>query len=226
MPDIKMLVSALTDVGRARTTNEDACAVTDLASGRLIESVGADQAVDVHDRGVLLALSDGMGGHQAGEVASALVLESLRAALADEALGALHEQLEQAVQRANKQVKSAAQTRERRGMGATLTAVMVRGREAYIAEVGDSRAYLLRSGRLRQITRDQSLVQFLIDQGMLSAEEARHAPEKNVILQAVGPGRRRPGRDRAARAAPRPTACSCAPTACRTRSPTTSSARS
>jgi PPM family protein phosphatase len=186
MPDIRMLVSALTDVGRARTTNEDACVVTDLASGRLIESLGADHTVDVHDRGVLLALSDGMGGHQAGEVASALVLESLRAALADETLGALHEQLEEAVLRANKQVKSAAQTRERRGMGATLTAVMVRGREAYIAEVGDSRAYLLRNGRLRQITRDQSLVQFLIDQGMLSAEEARHAPEKNVILQAVG----------------------------------------
>jgi len=186
MSDIKMLVSALTDVGRTRSTNEDACAVTDLASGRLIDAAGADAAVDVHERGVLLALSDGMGGHQAGEVASALVLESLGAALADDSKGPLHEQLEQAVRRANKQVKSAAQTRERHGMGATLTAVMLRGGEAYIAEVGDSRAYLLRGDRLRMITRDQSLVQFLVDQGMMSAEEARNAPEKNVILQAVG----------------------------------------
>ena len=71
-------------------------------------------------------------------------------------------------------------------MGATLTAVFIRGTEAYIAEVGDSRGYLLRNGRLRQITRDQSMVQMLVDQGVMSREDARKAPGKNVILQAVG----------------------------------------
>jgi serine/threonine protein phosphatase PrpC len=71
-------------------------------------------------------------------------------------------------------------------MGATLTAVFVRGTEAYIAEVGDSRGYLLRNGRLRQMTRDQSMVQLLVDQGVLTREDARRAPGKNVILQAVG----------------------------------------
>jgi hypothetical protein len=71
-------------------------------------------------------------------------------------------------------------------MGASLTAVLVRPDEAYVAEVGDSRAYLLRSGRLRQITRDQSLVQWLVDVGALTPEEAKRSPQKNVILQAMG----------------------------------------
>jgi serine/threonine protein phosphatase PrpC len=186
MPDIKMVVSALTDTGRARSHNEDAYAITDLASGRQLDAAGADREIDVQDRGVLLALSDGMGGAQAGEVASALVLESLQEALATEGKGPIHEQLEAAVHRANRSVMRAAKIGNRAGMGATLTAVFVRGTEAFIAEVGDSRAYLLRNGRLRQITRDQSLVQLMVDQGVMSAQEARKSPGKNVILQAVG----------------------------------------
>lgn len=186
MANVRMLVSALTDVGRARTTNEDAYAVTDLATGARIEAEAGDHALDVHDHGVLLALSDGMGGHQAGEVASALVLESLQAAMQQAARGSIQEHLEAAVLRANLTVMDAARAENRRGMGATLTAVFVRGAEAYIAEVGDSRAYLLRNGRLRQITRDQSLVQLMIDHGVMSAEEARHSASKNVILQAMG----------------------------------------
>jgi hypothetical protein len=71
-------------------------------------------------------------------------------------------------------------------MGATLVALFIRGDEAYIAEVGDSRGYLLRKGRLRQITRDQSLVQLLVDQGVMTPDEARASPSKNVILQAMG----------------------------------------
>ena len=127
MADVTMIVSALTDVGRARTTNEDAFAVTDLASGRQLEAAGHDLEVDVEEQGVLLALSDGMGGHQAGEVASALVLETLQVAMQGTPPGAIHEQLEEAVQRANRSVWSAAQTQNRRGMGATLTAIFVRG---------------------------------------------------------------------------------------------------
>jgi serine/threonine protein phosphatase PrpC len=184
--DIQMTVSARTDVGRVRTTNEDGLAVNDLASGAQIDVTAGDKAVDVQERGVLLALSDGMGGHQAGEIASALVLESLQAAMQMAAKGAIHEQLEEAVQRANLTVMQAARTENRRGMGATLTAVFVRGTEAYIAEVGDSRAYLLRNGRLRQITRDQSLVQLMVDHGVMSPEEAKRSASKNVILQAMG----------------------------------------
>ncbi len=181
-----MVVSAMTDVGRSRTTNEDAFAITDLASGKTLEAVGTDYSIDIQERGVLLALSDGMGGAQAGEVASALVLDSLQQAMARDARGAIHEQLESAVQRANRNVFEEAKSENRHGMGATLTALFVRGDEAYIAEVGDSRAYLLRKGRLRQITRDQSLVQMLVDKGVMSVEEARTSPSKNVILQAMG----------------------------------------
>lgn len=181
-----MIVSAMTDVGRSRTTNEDAFSVTDLASGTQIEATGTDYTIDVQERGVLLALSDGMGGAQAGEVASALVLDSLQAALSRDAKGAIHEQLEAAVQRANRSVFEEAKQENKHGMGATLTALFVRGDEAYIAEVGDSRAYLLRKGRLRQITRDQSLVQMLVDQGVMTPDEARSSPSKNVILQAMG----------------------------------------
>jgi serine/threonine protein phosphatase PrpC len=188
MADVQLVLSARTDVGRSRSINEDSFAITDLASGQRIDATGADHSLDVQERGVLLALSDGMGGHQAGEVASALVLESLDAALGDPtAKGAIHEQLEEAVHRANESVLSAAEVDyKKKGMGATVTAVFIRGEEAYIAEVGDSRAYLLRKGRLRQITRDQSLVQLLVDQGVMSEADARKAPGKNVILQAVG----------------------------------------
>jgi serine/threonine protein phosphatase PrpC len=71
-------------------------------------------------------------------------------------------------------------------MGATLTAVFVRGATAHIAEVGDSRAYLLRGGVIKQITRDQSYVQFLVERGALTREEAKHSPLANVIFQALG----------------------------------------
>jgi PPM family protein phosphatase len=185
-PAVKVLVCAKTDVGRARKTNEDACSVTELESGQVIDATDVDRTVSLGQKGVLLAVSDGMGGHQAGEVASALVLESLQRELAQEAKGPLHKHLEDAVMRANRRVHNAARSAERHGMGATLTAVFIRGTEAYIAEVGDSRGYLLRNGRLRQMTRDQSMVQMLVDQGVMSPEDARHAPGKNVILQAVG----------------------------------------
>jgi len=180
------MVCAKTDVGRARQTNEDACSVTELETGTLIDAIGKSQTVSLGTKGVLLAVSDGMGGHQAGEVASALVLESLQRELAQDATQPLHKHLEDAVHRANRRVHNAARTADRHGMGATLTAVFIRGTEAYIAEVGDSRGYLLRNGRIRQVTRDQSMVQMLVDQGVMSPDEARKAPGKNVILQAVG----------------------------------------
>jgi PPM family protein phosphatase len=185
-PALKMVVCAKTDVGRARQTNEDACSITELATGNVIDASASDRTMEIGERGVLLALSDGMGGHQAGEVASALVLDSLRIELRQDAGGPAYKQLEDAVILANRAVLEAATSADRHGMGATLTAVFVRGAEAYIAEVGDSRGYLLRGGRLRQMTRDQSMVQLLVDQGVMSADEARNAPGKNVILQAMG----------------------------------------
>ena len=187
MAGVTMFVSGLTDVGRARDTNEDAFEIADLATGTPIDVMRISRMIDVGDHGVLLALSDGMGGHQAGEVASALVLESLRRALlTDPGQRPVKDKLEDAVLRANRAVKNAALEAKHHGMAATLTAILVHGVEAYITEVGDSRAYLLREGRLRQITRDQSLVQLMVDSGAMTPEEARKSPSKNVILQAVG----------------------------------------
>ncbi|HSN28425.1 MAG TPA: PP2C family serine/threonine-protein phosphatase [Kofleriaceae bacterium] len=183
---LQVVVSARTDVGRVRDANEDAFSITELQSGFAIDAFDADRAVDVGQRGLLLALSDGMGGHQAGEVASALVVEVLQAELQRAEDGPIVHLFEEAVRRANGAVHAAAQRADRRGMGATLVAVFIRGTQAYIAEVGDSRAYLLRGGRLRQITRDQSMVQLLVDQGIMTAREARNAPGRNVILQAMG----------------------------------------
>lgn len=186
MQRVKVLVAAKTDVGRVRTNNEDSFTIADIASGAAIDAVAADQHVEVPARGLLLALSDGMGGHQAGEIASALVLDGLRAVLRQHPETPTHLGLEHAIRRVNADVFEAAKNTNKKGMGATLTALLVEGRDAYLAQVGDSRAYLLRDGRLRQLSRDQSLVQLLVDGGAMTPEEAKHAPQKNVILQAMG----------------------------------------
>jgi serine/threonine protein phosphatase PrpC len=175
-------VAARTDVGRVRTQNEDAFAVVDL--GDPAQTWAGE--VDVTGHRVVLAVSDGMGGHQAGEVASAIVIATVVQSLAAHAGEPPDRALELAVREANQAVRAAAEAQSKRGMGATLTAILIDGQDAWIAEVGDSRAYLLRDGQLRQLTRDQSLVQMLVEAGALTPEEARTSPRKNVILQAIG----------------------------------------
>ncbi len=198
---IKLAVAAKTDVGKVRTNNEDAFVVADLNRGARVtkpQEAGAAKSMesttdfDIKERGVLLAVSDGMGGEQAGEVASALVVETLRAVLAEnapdteESKAAITSLIENAVIKANEEVFAAAKDPNKRGMGATLTAIYVNGTEAYIVEIGDSRAYLLRGRRMRQLTKDQSFVQLLLDSGAITAEEAEDYPHKNIILQAFG----------------------------------------
>jgi serine/threonine protein phosphatase PrpC len=134
-----------------------------------------------------MVVSDGRGGHAAGEVASALVVDSLRSSLGQtDDVVSMQRLIDQAVQRANADVFAAAKNKATKGMGATLTAVLVHGHEAYIAEVGDSRAYVLRQGRLRQMTRDQSFVQLLLDSGAITPEQAKKMPMRNAIVQAMG----------------------------------------
>ncbi len=186
MENIQLTVFARSDMGRVRTNNEDAFLVSDLESGARLETPAVD--VDVRDRGILLVVSDGMGGHAAGEVASALVVESLRKSLSDPK-GDHHSHqrlIDAAVRSANAAVVAAAQANGKRGMGATLTAALVHDHEAFIASVGDSRGYLLRGGKLRQITKDQSFVQSLVDAGVMTPEQAKNSSRKNVILQAMG----------------------------------------
>jgi serine/threonine protein phosphatase PrpC len=188
MTDMTLTFAALTDVGLSRSQNEDAFQVTDLSTGTRFDASPSLAKIQIGERGALLALSDGMGGHAAGEIASKLVIASLRAALQQTDVRSTDRRLESAVRRANAEVIEAAKSGDRHGMGATLTAVVVENAHAYIAEVGDSRAYLLRTGQLKQLTRDQSLVQMLVDQGMMSEDEAEDSPRKNILLQAMGTG--------------------------------------
>lgn len=175
-----------TDTGVVRTSNEDAFVIADLTGGTLIQE-GKIVRFEIGKRGVLLAVSDGMGGHKAGEVASALVLESLRRSMSRlDGTGNYDELIEQATLQANQAVWEGSALPGREHMGATLTALFIHGNHAHIAEVGDSRAYLIRGGEVRQVTRDQSYVQFMVDSGAMTAEEAEGSRLRNVILQSMG----------------------------------------
>lgn len=132
----------------------------------------------------LFAVADGMGGHEAGEIASEITVNTL-AELAPSHLDA--EGLTAAVEAANYNVmKAPRQGIGRDGMGTTLTAAMLEGERLLIAQVGDSRAYLLRKGHLQQITRDHSLMADLIEAGQITPEEARVHPNRSVITRAIG----------------------------------------
>ena len=186
MTELAIRFAALTDVGRTRQNNEDAFQITDLSTGAIFDACSSEATFKVGERGALLALSDGMGGHAGGEIASAVVVSSLRAALQAGAPGKAEQRLEAAIRGANAEVAEAAKRKNKHGMGATLTAVLVDDTGAYVAEVGDSRAYLLRAGQLKQLTRDQSLVQMMLDVGLCTKEQAEHSPQKNILLQAMG----------------------------------------
>jgi serine/threonine protein phosphatase PrpC len=174
------------DVGRVRDNNEDALVIADLMLSLPIHAMERSVDIEVGPRGVLLAVSDGMGGAQAGEVASALTLHSLRRAMSTLEANSAESALTASVERANRKVWDTAMESGRQGMGATLTAVLVHGTRAYVAEVGDSRAYLIRGDRIFQVTRDQSYAQLMVDTGAITREEADTFEYKNVILQAIG----------------------------------------
>ena len=183
---VHLTVYGATHVGKVRKTNEDAFVVADLSGGSLLTEEQLAR-FDVGKRGVLLAVSDGMGGHQAGEVASALVLQSLRETMSKlDGDGNYDQLIEHATVKANRAVWDAAHLPGREKMGATLTALFIHGTHVHIAEVGDSRAYLVRGGEVRQVTRDQSYVQVMLDAGALTPEEAATSKMRNVILQAMG----------------------------------------
>jgi serine/threonine protein phosphatase PrpC len=179
-------VAARTDVGRVRRSNEDAFVAADLTRDAHSAMPRWTGRLEVGERGALVAVSDGMGGAQAGDLASSLVISSLARALASEPPRETSlAQIADAVQDAHHTVWTEACSRGIK-MGATLTAVYVRGLAAYVAEVGDSRAYLLRAGQITQLTKDQSYVQMLVDSGAVEPERAQSLPFRNIILQAMG----------------------------------------
>ena len=183
---VRLGVFGRTDVGKVRAGNEDAFVIADLGVSSPIHDMARPIALEVGSSGVLLAVSDGMGGAQAGEVASALALHSLRRGMSAGAGGSAEAALQASVEKANQKVWDASTAAGRKGMGATLTAVLIHGNRAYVAEVGDSRAYVLRGSLFVQLSHDQSAVQLMLDAGTLTREEAETFPYKNVILQAIG----------------------------------------
>jgi len=182
----RLSVSARTDTGRVRDRNEDAFLAADLASGA-VDVASGGRHVEVGPHGVLLAVSDGVGGHKAGEVASSMTLESvLRGLFARTSPPDADAQLVEATEKASTEVYEAGRRPSLADMEATLTAVLVDGDKAHIAEVGDSRAYVVRSGAIHRLTQDQSLAQIVAGAGAMSADELAKSPLRNVLAQAMG----------------------------------------
>lgn len=170
------------DKGVTRENNEDSLAAVTLNHA----SETASQTIGVY------AVADGMGGHEAGEVASKLAVRTAvrqlmgNVAEADQDMPESYRQwLESAVALANQVVREKAHE-ENTNMGTTLVMAVVVGNDVHIANVGDSRAYLISPTRLRQITHDQSLVQTLVDKGEITPEQAANNPNRNMLIQAVG----------------------------------------
>jgi PPM family protein phosphatase len=164
-----------TDPGLVRELNEDTVAWVTPQDKAIAEA-----------RGSLALVADGMGGHAAGEIASALAADVIRRLYYD-LEGPVPKVLAAAFTAANRAIlEYAAEHPETRGMGTTCTVLAFHERKAWIAHIGDSRAYLLRDGRLTQLSEDQTLVAKLVDAGTLTQEQADHSPMHNVILQALG----------------------------------------
>jgi PPM family protein phosphatase len=189
-PPIRLRLYGQTDVGQIREHNEDNFIIADLtAKTRNLQEAGS--AVDVGKHGVMLGVCDGMGGAAAGEVASQLAVDILFQKMsageppADR--GELARRLNEAVEAAGARIfKEATDDRARRGMGTTATISALIDDHLFLAEVGDSRGYILRGEKLVQVTRDQSLVNQLIEAGQLTEAEAETFEHNNIILQALG----------------------------------------
>jgi serine/threonine protein phosphatase PrpC len=186
---MKLRVSAYgrTDAGRVRSSNQDDVGVVDLQARRAIEPP-AVEGLPAAGRGVLLAVCDGVGGYRAGDVAAELALESLAEEMEVLESGCPRGELfRSAVENVNRRIWDTGQLNPKlEGMATTLTAVVVCRGRALVAHVGDSRAYFLRGGTIRQITRDHSLVAEMVTSGALTAEQAEKSPFRNLILQAMG----------------------------------------
>jgi protein phosphatase len=196
---------AQTDVGRVRQGNEDNFLVLDLTTERSWTGSEGDappdglSRFDCGPRGVVLAVSDGMGGALAGDVASRMAVETVREMLVEDDTTRQADgrpvggepPLIDAVRNATTYANFAIHRRSLEdarcsGMGATLTAAAVAGGHVDLVQIGDSRAYVIRGGEIRLATKDQSLVQQLVDVGQITEEDAETHMFRNVILQALG----------------------------------------
>lgn len=166
-----MKISSLTDIGNTREMNQDYLYSSEESVGKLPN---------------LFLVADGMGGHKAGEFASRYVVEhivrSIKGSKAEEAVGILSESIETA----NRKLKEYADAHQQmRGMGTTIVAAVIQGRTLLVANVGDSRLYIV-GDEITQVTQDHSLVQEMVRLGQMDPQSAKNHPDKNIITRAVG----------------------------------------
>lgn len=170
------VLGAKTDLGRVRENNEDK-----------FEFFQPEDEDTLAIKGSFYAVADGMGGHSAGQIASELALKSAIKAYYSDPSPIVEESLRCALQQANALIYEASRAiPDRSGMGTTMTAIVVRGEELFIAQVGDSRCYRMRDGKVKQMTEDHSWVAEQVRRGALTEEEAAMSPFRNVITRSLG----------------------------------------
>jgi len=199
-PRVAVSFCGLTDPGKVRDKNEDHFLIARLAKSMEIRATSLSHdghAPFSEEEGYLLVVADGMGGAAAGERASALAVESIESFVQNTLKWFLHlgrreervlfDELRESLQRADRTLFERAQSNPALyGMGTTLTMAYSVADDLYIVHAGDSRAYLFRDGQLDQITSDHTVVQALVDAGMISAEEARHHQRRHVVTNVLG----------------------------------------
>ncbi|GCE17473.1 Stp1/IreP family PP2C-type Ser/Thr phosphatase [Dictyobacter kobayashii] len=173
---LRLDVAQLTDVGRKRPHNEDNMAYVIPRDSQVMTKKGA-----------LFIVADGMGGHAAGEVASEIAVDTVSNVYYQDENDDIPLSLMNAIKRANALIhQRAAENMMRSGMGTTCVAAVLRGGVAYIANVGDSRAYMVRHGQAKQISQDHSWVEEQVRAGLLTKDQARSHAQRNVITRALG----------------------------------------
>lgn len=166
---------SITDVGQKRTVNQDFVFTSETPVGNLPN---------------LFVVADGMGGHNAGDFASSYAVEVLLSTIREDENSNPVKIIRAAIETANTQLlREASDNEAMSGMGTTMVLVTIVGHYAYVANVGDSRLYLIDENKISQITKDHSLVEEMVRMGEISRDDARNHPDKNIITRALGAGR-------------------------------------
>ena len=166
---------SITDVGQKRTVNQDFVFTSETPVGNLPN---------------LFVVADGMGGHKAGDFASSYAVEVLLSTIREDENSNPVKIIRAAIETANTQLlREASDNETMSGMGTTMVLVTIVGHYAYVANVGDSRLYLVDENKISQITKDHSLVEEMVRMGEISRDDARNHPDKNIITRALGAGR-------------------------------------
>jgi len=191
---MRIAFAALTDVGLVRQNNEDSYILCDLSRGTnaIPPPVSTEGSTDGDGDGVLFAVADGMGGALAGEVASRMAVETLRDEVGSiqptDDHDAARDRVARAIAAANQSIFESSQSNpQQRGMGTTLTAALLRQGRIHFFQVGDSKGYIYRGEQLHQMTKAHSLIDTLVQDKVISAEDAEQLQGgKNIILRALG----------------------------------------